>query len=381
MMKKVLVGISGGVDSAVAAYLLKKEGYNVTGAFMRNWDSTANNDISGNPTLNNNICPQEQDYNDALNVCEHLGIELLRIDFIKEYWDNVFTYFIEEYKLGRTPNPDILCNKYIKFDYFLDYAEKNNFDYIAMGHYAGVEHTSSGSFMIKAKDTNKDQTYFLSQLSQYQLSKSLFPLQNYTKPEIRNIAKEINIPVANKKDSTGICFIGERDFKQFLSNYIPAKPGDIIDYVTHKKIGTHAGVMYYTIGQSKGLGIGGQKGFDNGKWYVMGKNLDKRILYVSNDSEQKFLKSNKALVNNIVINNQKFEGIKNCNAKFRYRQKEQNAQVEWIDETSAYITYSDQEPLGVTVGQAAVLYLDEYCIGGGEISKVFLNDIELQYER
>lgn len=377
---KVLVGLSGGVDSAVTAYLLKKDGYDVTAAFMRNWDSTANNDINGNPTLDNAICPQEEDYNDALAVANHLGIELLRIDFIQEYWDNVFTYFIDEYKKGRTPNPDILCNKFIKFDYFLDFAEENGFDYIAMGHYAGIKHTNDqGSFMIKANDNNKDQTYFLSQLSQYQLEKSLFPLQNYTKPEIREIAQQLDLPVAKKKDSTGICFIGERDFRKFLGNYIPAQPGNIVDFTTKKVIGQHTGVMYYTIGQSKGLGIGGQKGFDNGKWYVMGKNLEKKELYVSNDHEQKYLRSDKALITDIVINNDLFKNIDKCNAKFRYRQAESKVNVEWIDETTAYV-YADELPLGVTIGQACVLYKDEYCIGGGTIAKIYLDNQEITYE-
>ncbi|MDF9867021.1 tRNA-specific 2-thiouridylase [Bacilli bacterium PM5-3] len=378
MKKRVLLGISGGVDSAVAAKVLLDQGYEVVGGFMRNWDSTANNDIMGNPTLNDNICPQEVDYNDAKEVCKQLGIDIVRIDFVNEYWDHVFTYFINEYKLGRTPNPDILCNKFIKFDQFLNFALKNNFDYIAMGHYCGVEHTENGSYLIKAKDTNKDQTYFLSQLSQYQLSKSLFPLANYTKQEIREIASSLDLVVASKKDSTGICFIGERNFKSFLANYIPAQPGNIVDYSTKKVVGQHSGVMYYTIGQSKGLGIGGQKEFSNGKWYVMGKDLEKKVLYVSNDSEQAFLKCDKALIVDIQINNNDFIGIKECNAKFRYRQQEYPVSIEWIDETSAYV-YSENLPLGITIGQACVFYSDKYCCGGGTIDKIYLEDKEINY--
>lgn len=380
-MAKILVGISGGVDSAVAAYLLKKDGHEVTGAFMRNWDSIANNDINGNPTIADNICPQEADYNDALKICEQLGIELLRVDFIKEYWDNVFTYFIDEYKKGYTPNPDILCNRYIKFDFFLKFALEQGYDYIATGHYAKVEHTDEGSFLLKAKDQNKDQTYFLSQLNQYQLSKSLFPLADYQKAEIRQIAKDLDLVVADKKDSTGICFIGERDFTEFLKNYIPAQPGDVIDYGTKQKIGEHVGVMYYTIGQSKGLALGGHKDFGDGRWYVIGKDVNKKILYVSNDPEQAYLKSDKVLVNDININNEKFIGIKECNAKFRYRQRDYAVKVEFLDDNQAYITPNGEDlPKGITIGQACVLYDGNYCVGGGTINKIYLNDVELNYE-
>ena len=208
-MKKVIVGVSGGVDSAVSAYLLKKEGYLVEGLFMRNWDSSINNDINGNPTLNNNICTQEQDYNDALAVCNKLGIKLHRIDFVKEYWDYVFTYFLDELKKGRTPNPDIMCNKYIKFDMFKKEAEKLGADYIATGHYARMKDGN----LLRGIDQNKDQTYFLSQVSRKQLSNVLFPVGEYEKKDVRKIAKENDLVVADKKDSTGICFIGERNFK------------------------------------------------------------------------------------------------------------------------------------------------------------------------
>ena len=244
-MTKVIVGISGGVDSSVAAYLLKKQGYEVEGLFMRNWDSLMNNDILGNPTLQNqNICPQEQDYNDAVAVCKKLDIPLHRIDFVKEYWDYVFTYFLDELKKGRTPNPDIMCNKYIKFDYFVKEAKRLGADYIATGHYAKME----DGYLKRAKDSNKDQTYFLSQLNKDQLSNVLFPLGDIEKKEVRLLAKELDLITANKKDSTGICFIGERNFKNFLKNYLPAMPGDVVDIATDKKVGEHIGLMYYTIG-------------------------------------------------------------------------------------------------------------------------------------
>ena len=257
---KVLMGLSGGVDSAVGAYLLLKQGYDVSGCFMRNWDALANNDYLGNPTINDNQCPQEKDYDDAKKVADILKIKLYRIDFVKEYWDYVFTYFLDEYKKGRTPNPDIFCNKYIKFDAFLKFAKDNGFDYIAMGHYAKKIEKDGISYLLKPFDKNKDQTYFLSQISQEQLKSCLFPLQDIDKNEVRQIAHELNLfSVMDKKDSTGICFIGERNFKQFLNNYLPAKKGDIIDIDTKEIIGHHDGVLYYTIGQHKGLGIGGLK--------------------------------------------------------------------------------------------------------------------------
>ncbi|MGL4382814.1 MAG: tRNA 2-thiouridine(34) synthase MnmA, partial [Bacilli bacterium] len=304
---------------------------------------------------------------------------LLRIDFIKEYWDHVFKTFINEYQKGYTPNPDILCNKYIKFDYFLEYALSKGFDYIATGHYAQVIHTNKGSFMKEAVDQNKDQTYFLSQLSQYQLSKSLFPLAHLKKPEIRAQALQLQLHVATKKDSTGICFIGERDFKAFLSNYIPALPGPIIDYKTKQVIGNHAGVMYYTIGQSKGLGLGGHKDFEKGKWYVVAKNVPEKILYVSNDPQMEYLKADKVLITDININNEQFKGIIQADAKFRYRQTKSPVNIEWLDETSAFVS-SPTLPLAISVGQACVLYQDEYCIGGGRINKVYYQGQEVTYE-
>ena len=212
-MKKVIIGMSGGVDSSVAAILLQKQGYLVEGLFMRNWDSSINNDYLGNPNLNNNICPQEQDYNDALEVCKKLGIKLHRIDFVKEYWDNVFEYFLDELKKGRTPNPDIMCNKYIKFDLFIKEAKRLGADYIATGHYAKIK----DGVLYRAKDTNKDQTYFLSQLSKEQLKDVLFPLGDITKDEVRKIALDYDLVTAKKKDSTGICFIGERNFKELFT--------------------------------------------------------------------------------------------------------------------------------------------------------------------
>ncbi|WP_075058835.1 tRNA 2-thiouridine(34) synthase MnmA [Spiroplasma litorale] len=373
MKKKVIVGLSGGVDSAVAVKLLQDEGYLVEALFMRNWDSNLNNDILGN-NLKGEVCPQEIDYNDALQVANQLNVKLHRVDFIKEYWDLVFKYFIEEYKKGRTPNPDILCNKFIKFNMFLNYAIKNlGADYIAMGHYAGVIYNSEKKEyqLLKAKDIDKDQSYFLSDLNQYQLSKTLFPLYNYLKTKIREIAHENKLVVAQKKDSTGICFIGERNFTKFLQNYIPNMPGDIIDIETNKVLGKHIGIMYYTIGQRKGLNLGGNKE----PYYVAKKDIENKILYVSCLSEQKYLYSKKCIVKNFnwIINFQNNFGADklNCNAKFRYRQEDVNVYVKILSGTNDIEIYFTEPLRAITEGQQAVLYLNEVCLGGGVIDSVF----------
>ena len=250
-MPKVVVGMSGGVDSSVAAIELLNAGYEVIGLFMRNWDSTINNDILGNPNDLNDICPQEKDYNDALKVCKKLNIPLYRIDFVKEYWDYVFTYFLDELKKGRTPNPDIMCNKYIKFDMFAKKAWELGADFIATGHYARIKNGK----LLRGIDNNKDQSYFLSQVSKKQLEKVLFPVGDMTKDDVRKIAHEYDLITASKKDSTGICFIGERNFKEFLKNYLPNNPGDIVNIDTNEVLGRHSGLMYYTIGQRRGLNV------------------------------------------------------------------------------------------------------------------------------
>ena len=366
-MKKVIVGISGGVDSSVAALLLKKQGYEVEGLFMRNWDSSLNNDVLGNPNINKvNICPQEQDYNDALEVCKKLDIKLHRIDFVKEYWDYVFKYFLDELKKGRTPNPDIMCNKYIKFDYFVKEAKRLGADYIATGHYAKIEN----GYLKKSFDTNKDQTYFLSQLSKKQLENVLFPLGDIDKNEVREIAKKEGLITANKKDSTGICFIGERNFKKFLENYLPAMPGDVIDIDTNEIIGKHNGLMYYTIGQRRGLDIGGNKD----KMFVVGKNLDKNVLYVS-FGDNDYLYSTSCIVDNLNFNCD-LKPTK-CSAKFRYRQEDIDVEVEYLNNEEILVKYDKVK--AVTPGQACVLYYNDICIGGGIIKEVRKNDKKLWY--
>lgn len=367
---KILVGLSGGVDSAIAAYLLKQQGHDVACAFMRNWDASLNNDILGNPTINNDICPQEADYNDALAVAETLGLKLYRIDFIKEYWDNVFETFLKEYQVGRTPNPDILCNKYIKFNSFLKFAEDLGYPYIATGHYAKIEKIDGENCLLKADDLNKDQSYFLCQISKDVLDKIVFPLANINKKTVRDLAKKLNLNIAEKKDSTGICFIGERDFKAFLQNYLPAQVGNIVDIDNNRVIGSHNGVLYYTIGQRKGLSIGGS----GGPWFVIGKDVLKNILYVAEKEDNPWLLSDSCLVSDVNwLNSQR---PKACNAKFRYRQKDHTVILEYLSETQLLVHYP-QKIAGVTPGQEAVFYLDDLCLAGGVIMEVYHQSISL----
>jgi len=365
-MKKVIVGISGGVDSAVAALLLKKEGYEVEGLFMRNWDSMLNNDTLGNPNFSNNICPQEEDYNDALKACEIIGIKLHRVDFIKEYWDYVFTYFLEELKKGRTPNPDMLCNKFIKFDLFKKEAEKLGADYIATGHYAKTK----DGHLYKAQDANKDQTYFLADINKGVLDNVLFPLGDYTKPEVRKIAQEHNLNVAKKKDSTGICFIGERHYQEFIKNYLKPNPGFIINVETNKIIGTHSGLMNYTIGQRKGVGLGG----NDTRGYVCGKNVLKNILYVA-IGDDKYLYSDACTLDNINL----FGSLTNdLTVKFRYRSEEIPAHIEYITDKEIKISYPAKAK-SVTPGQACVFYNKDECLGCGFIKNVYKNEKQIWY--
>ena len=369
-MKKVLVGLSGGVDSAVAAYLLKQQGYDVTCAFMRNWDSVANEDINGNPTLNDPVCPQESDYNDAKSVADSLGLPLLRIDFIKEYWDDVFKTFLEEYKKGRTPNPDILCNRYIKFDSFMKFAEEQGFDTVATGHYAKMKRSNGVSEICKADDRNKDQSYFLAEINRKVLDHVLFPLGEIDKPEVRRIAEELHLSIAKKKDSTGICFIGERNFRQFLSNYLPMKPGKIINVITKEVVGRHTGVMYYTIGQRKGLDIGGI-----GPFFVVGKNVEKNELYVVDSEYQDLLYSDSCIVTGVNVLADR-ELPMDCTAKFRYRQADNDVHLSWLDETTLKVDFP-QKIRSITPGQEAVFYDGDVMIAGGKIEQIFKDGEDL----
>ena len=364
--KKVIIGLSGGVDSSVAAHLLVKDGrYDVEGMFMRNWDSATNNDFLGNMTIDDDICPQEIDYADAVKVADQLGIPIHRVDFVQEYWDRVFTYFLEEYKAGRTPNPDIMCNKEIKFKAFLDHAQSLGADLIATGHYAQVVHDEE-STMLRGVDQGKDQSYFLSQLTQAQLMHTLFPLGHLEKSEVRHIAQQLNLVTATKKDSTGICFIGERNFSEFLQNYLPAQPGQM-QALDGRIIGEHIGLMYYTIGQRKGLGIGGA----GDAWFVMGKKISENVLIVGQGFEHDYIYANEAIVTDVNwIPRAKFDGSFTCSAKFRYRQKDIPVQIKWLNETTLKVKCLEQTR-AITPGQAAVFYDSDVCLGGGFVSEVF----------
>ena len=358
-MKTVVIGMSGGVDSSVAAIKLLEQGYNVIGLFMRNWDSTINNDYLGNPNLNNDICPQEEDYNDALAVCKKIGIPLYRVDYVKEYWDNVFTYFLDELKKGRTPNPDVMCNKYIKFDLFYKKAKELGADYIATGHYAKIRDGK----LCKASDLNKDQSYFLAYVNKDVFKDVIFPLQDISKPEVRKIALENGLVTAKKKDSTGICFIGERNFTKFLKNYLPNQSGKIVDIETKEVLGEHNGLMYYTIGQRKGLNLGGA----DDKIFVVKKDLTENILYVCSGDENKYLYSNRAIITD--FNFLTDDRVEECTCKFRYRQQDIPCRVKYLEDNKISLTYDNAK--AVTPGQFCVLYKDDLCLGGGIIDEVF----------
>lgn len=359
---KVIVGISGGVDSSVAALLLKEEGYDVTGIFMKNWDDTDEN----------GFCTAEEDFEDAVAVCNQIGIPYYSINFEKEYYDRVFTYFLDEYKKGRTPNPDVMCNKEIKFKAFLDFAKNLGADYLATGHYARVDRKDGETKMLRGLDNNKDQTYFLSQLSQDQIEDVLFPIGNLQKSEVREIAKKAGLATAEKKDSTGICFIGERDFNEFLSNYLPARPGNIVD-IEGNIMGHHDGLMYHTIGQRRGLGIGGE----GEAWFVYGKDLEKNELLVCQGKNNPLLFSNKLYGSEFsTISDKESPKEFDCTAKFRYRQADIKAHVKVLGDGRVEVTYDPTK--AVTPGQAAVFYDGDVCLGSAIIDEVYNGDKKLR---
>lgn len=357
MSKKVVVGISGGVDSSVSALLLKQQGYDVTGVFMKNWEEDDNEDF----------CSAAQDIKDAQAVCDSIGIPFKKINFAAEYWDNVFEHFLTEYKAGRTPNPDILCNKEIKFKAFLSYVHLLGGKYIATGHYARCRKAVDGSFqLIKGVDESKDQTYFLYTLGQEQLSQTLFPVGEIIKDKVRDIAKENNLVTFDKKDSTGICFIGERKFKEFLSKFLPAQKGEIHDE-NGTKIGMHDGLMYYTIGQRQGLGIGGVKNRPEIPWFAAKKDLDNNVLVAVQGHEHPLLFKQSLRAEELswcagFAPAKKFK----CVAKVRYRQQDQSCKVEINTDGSADVVF-DKPQRAITPGQSVVFYDDDICLGGGVI--------------
>lgn len=357
---RVIVGMSGGVDSSVTALLLKEQGYDVIGIFMKNWDDT---DEFGH-------CTAEDDAEDVRRVCEQLDIPYYTVNFEKEYFDKVFSYFLDEYKSGRTPNPDVMCNREIKFGEFLNKALDLGADYVATGHYARLVQEDGKYTLLRGVDNNKDQTYFLNALSQEQLSRAMFPIGHLPKPEVRRLAEEAGLYTAKKKDSTGVCFIGERNFKEFLSGYLPAKSGDMVDIESGEVKGRHDGLMYYTLGQRQGLGIGGS---GNGQpWFVADKDLTKNILYVVQGDQHPSLYSTGLIatgVNWIAGSDQTPKEPFHCTAKFRYRQPDQGVTLTWRKDGTVHVAF-DQQQKAITPGQAVVFYDGDVCLGGGTIDQV-----------
>ena len=351
----VIVGMSGGVDSSVTALLLKQQGYNVEGLFMKNWEEDDKTEY----------CTAMSDLQDAQSVCDKLNIKLHTANFASEYWDNVFEIFLTEYSSGRTPNPDILCNKEIKFKVFLQYALELGADFIATGHYCKKLETNGKCYLANATDSNKDQTYFLYSLTEKQISKSLFPLGELTKSQVRDIAKQHGLSVHKKKDSTGICFIGERKFTDFIKRYISAKPGDIVT-TSGEKIGSHHGLAFYTIGQRQGIGIGGVKNANDAPWYVVAKNIEKNKLIVAQGANNPALYASSLICNNIHWINSKPE-MAQLEAKIRYRQANQKCTIKKIPDTDNYHVSFIEPQRAITPGQSIVFYNDNICLGGAII--------------
>lgn len=356
-MPRVVLGMSGGVDSSVAALMLKEQGYDVIGVFMKNWDDT---DEFGH-------CTAEDDAEDVRRVCDQIGIPFYTVNFEKEYMDKVFAYFLDEYRNGRTPNPDVMCNREIKFGEFLNKALDLGAEYIATGHYAQVENRDGEYVLLRGNDPGKDQTYFLHALNQYQLSKAMFPIGHLPKPKVREIAAEAELATAKKKDSTGVCFIGERDFKEFLSNYLPAQPGDMCTVDGEIK-GHHDGLMYYTLGQRQGLGIGGAGTGE--PWFVADKDLEhNRLIVVQGDKHPRLYSKGLTAVNINWISPNKPQGDYRCTAKFRYRQADQGITLKFVDNNTCEVIF-DEPQKAITPGQSVVFYDEEVCLGGGIIDVV-----------
>ncbi len=352
--------MSGGVDSSVTALLLKQQGYAIEGLFMKNWDDDDGTEY----------CTAATDLMDAAAVCQKLDIHLHTVNFAKQYWDNVFEHFLHEYSAGRTPNPDILCNREIKFKVFLEYAEKLGADLIATGHYARLAKDTPSTRLLKGLDPNKDQSYFLHAVHRQALDLSMFPIGELQKTEVRKLAEQHALVTHNKKDSTGICFIGERRFKDFLENYLPAQPGDIVDE-NGRVIGHHMGLMYHTIGQRQGLGIGGIKNAPEEPWYVARKNLTSNELVVVQGSAHPLLYTDTLAASAVHWINKpdNLDGLK-CMAKSRYRQSDQTCLLETAD-ADTIVVHFEEPQRAITTGQSVVFYLEDECLGGGVIESTY----------
>ncbi|OYY73804.1 MAG: tRNA 2-thiouridine(34) synthase MnmA [Gammaproteobacteria bacterium 28-57-27] len=356
---KVVVGMSGGVDSSVAALLLQQQGYVVEGLFMKNWEDDDDDEH----------CTSRADMIDAMAVCDRLNIPFHFVNFAREYWDRVFAYFLDEYRAGRTPNPDILCNREIKFRAFLDHATSHlGAQAIATGHYARLRHDARGVHLLKGLDDNKDQSYFLHALSQEQLSRVLFPLGDLPKPEVRRIAEQAGLATAKKKDSTGICFIGERRFSEFLQRYLPAQPGEIVT-LEGQVIGQHHGLMYYTLGQRQGLGIGGLRDFGEQPWFVVKKDLDNNRLIVTQGTDHPALYHDALIASQVtwIASPEHAPQLPcTCHAKTRYRQGDQACRLESLGEGRIKVIF-EQPQRAITPGQSVVFYANDECLGGAVI--------------
>ena len=355
--QRVIVGMSGGVDSSVAALLLLEQGYAVEGLFMKNWEEDDTEEY----------CSAHVDLADAQSVADQLGIKLHTRNFASEYWDNVFTYFLDEYRAGRTPNPDIMCNKEIKFKAFLETALDLGADYIATGHYARIAHDTAGNvLMLKGVDHNKDQTYFLYTLQQHQLRHTLFPVGELEKRRVREIAEQAGFTTARKKDSTGICFIGERKFRDFLQRFLPAQPGEIVT-PQGEVIGQHHGLMYYTLGQRQGLGIGGRKDAVEAPWFVVDKDMENNQLIVTQGHQHDLLMKHFLYTSQLHWVTGKPPALTfTCKAKVRYRQVEEMCHVRMLDSDKAKVCFPEAQR-AITPGQSIVFYADQTCLGGGII--------------
>ncbi|RUO25677.1 tRNA 2-thiouridine(34) synthase MnmA [Aliidiomarina minuta] len=365
---KVIVGMSGGVDSSVSAYLLQQQGYQVEGLFMKNWEEDDTDEY----------CAASEDLADAEAVCQKLGIELHTINFAAEYWDNVFEYFLQEYKAGRTPNPDIMCNKEIKFKAFLEFAaDALEADYIATGHYCQRRFNGTSWELLRGLDENKDQSYFLYTLSSEHIAQTLFPVGSIEKPEVRRIAEEQGLVTHDKKDSTGICFIGERKFKDFLQQYLPAKPGPMVT-VDGDVIGEHQGLMYHTLGQRKGLLIGGMANAGEDPWYVVDKDVAKNHLIVAQGRNHPLLFSDGLIAKQLHwVNRENIKHSIECTVKTRYRQQDIGCRIEPQNDETLHV-YFDEPISSVTPGQSAVFYKGDVCLGGGIIeSRITQHEVAL----